>query len=413
MHTSNSLARIRAMKETPRKRRCKPRRVMQVLLWEEPEHQAGILRYARQAGWIMNKCLPGEEARIKSWAPDGILCQLHPEATQVVQAVIQAGVPIVELSRRVRDMQVPRVRIDRLAEGHVAARHLLECGFRRLAYVGSSSELQRENNAYEGFRETAETAGASVVLLIWDNPDALKAMQICSEWRGDLRDEASVHRRHWLGEHMFSLPKPVGVFVSEISLCNDLMDGSLEAGVLIPEQVAVITHSGRNSIAECLAVPVTTVIIDFEGQAYQAAALLDSLMAGKSAKEQTIRVPPLGVTVRDSTRVIAVENVDVARAVKYIMDNLHEYSLSAKTVMLRTGLSQGSLYHGFEKYVGMPIARYIQHLRVTEACHLLETTALTATVIAEQCGFKDLRHFRRALRRTNGKTPRAYRAEKL
>lgn len=397
------------MKHVIHKHRRKPLRVMQVLLWEEPEHQAGILRYARQAGWLMNKCLPGEEARISSWAPDGIICQLYPEAPGVVKAVQHAGIPVVELSRRIPEMQVPRVRIDRIAEGHIAAQHLLDCGFKQLIYVGSSVQLQRENNACQGFRETAESAGAPVTLLVWDAPEALQAMKIDAEWRGDFRDEASARRRHWLGEHMFALPKPVGVFVSEISLCNDLIDGCLEAGVLIPEQVAVITRSGRNTIAECFAVPVTTVVADFEGQAFQAAALLDRLMAGKPDQSQTIRVPPLGVSVRESTRVVAVENVDIARAITYIMSHLHDHSLSAKTVMFHTGLTQGRLYHGFEKYIGMPIAQYIQHLRISEARHLMDTTDMTATVIAEQCGFKDLRHLRRALCRITGKKPSVYR----
>ena len=56
-------------------------------------------------------------------------------------------------------------------------------------------------------------------------------------------------------------------------------------------------------------------------------------------------------------------------------------------------------------------SRYLASLRVNRARHLLETTDLSISDIAQTCGFYDHSHFVRVFRRERGVTPGEYRQQ--
>jgi LacI family transcriptional regulator len=148
---------------------------------------------------------------------------------------------------------------------------------------------------------------------------------------------------------------------------------------------------------------------DFEEQGYQAAALLDRLMDGGEPPTRPVLVSPKQVLVRQSSDVIAVGNVTVARALMFIRRNLHNKSLSASDVVAATQSSRTKLYYEFEEHIGRSIADEIDHLRCQKAAGLLRTTSMKVVRIGDACGFSSSTHFGRSFKRATGLTPTEYR----
>jgi len=73
------------------------------------------------------------------------------------------------------------------------------------------------------------------------------------------------------------------------------------------------------------------------------------------------------------------------------------------------GMSTRSLSRHFQRELGISPGRWLQHLRVRQACALLEETDLTVDAIAGRVGFRDVSNFRRRFHDRVGTTPVAYR----
>ena len=67
--------------------------------------------------------------------------------------------------------------------------------------------------------------------------------------------------------------------------------------------------------------PMTSVDVNSEGVGYEAAALLDRLMDGRKPPAKGTKVAPRGVITRLSTDMVASEDEEVNRAVRYIREN--------------------------------------------------------------------------------------------
>jgi AraC-like DNA-binding protein len=125
-------------------------------------------------------------------------------------------------------------------------------------------------------------------------------------------------------------------------------------------------------------------------------------MNGEAVPPETIYVPPKPVVTRTSSNIDAVEHRETAVIIGYILRNLHKKSLSVADIIRETGIPQGKLYYCFEKHIGRPIAAYIAAKRIEKAAALVKTTGMKSEEIADQCGFSDLKHFLRTLKRVKG-----------
>jgi len=74
-------------------------------------------------------------------------------------------------------------------------------------------------------------------------------------------------------------------------------------------------------------------------------------------------------------------------------------------------LSPSHFTEVFAREVGTPPATYLRQLRLAHAQHLLSTTQLSITAIAQQCGFNDSAQFARAFKAVFGHTPREHRTK--
>jgi LacI family transcriptional regulator len=384
--------------------------VAMALVWHEFAHWVGARRYAARAGWALHQLGVLDVPLISRGAVDGLICQLHPDARELVAAVRKARIPKVELSDRVPDMAVPRVMPDFAAAGRMAAEHLVDRRFRRFAFVGlSEATAGAETGWLRGFRRTTSKAGGELEVLyaadFLERLSSPRARVPAAMFSPGHFDPAPL-----VAEALAGMPKPVGVFVSDLWFCVELLDACLARGLYVPEEVAFVSAGGDSHEAELASVPVSCVVLDFERQAYEAAALLDRMMKGRKVSPRCRWIPPRGLVVRPSSNVTAVESIPVARALRYIAENLGDKRLAPARAAEAVGVSRRALYYAFAEHVGRPIAAEIDRLRVARAAGLLERTGMSVAAVADACGYTDRKHLHRSFVRAMGAAPLAYRA---
>ena len=75
----------------------------------------------------------------------------------------------------------------------------------------------------------------------------------------------------------------------------------------------------------------------------------------------------------------------------------------------RHGFSTTTFRRRWSEAIGLPLARYLQELRMAEACRLLVETPLRIKAVALSAGFEDEFYFSRRFRIEVGQSPREYR----
>jgi DNA-binding LacI/PurR family transcriptional regulator len=86
-----------------------------------------------------------------------ILAPSDPEAEEVGE-LLDLGIPVVAFDRQVRDARADSVTADNFNAGRQAARHLLDEGYERIAFV-SSSGVQTVRDRQLGYEEVMRSAG--------------------------------------------------------------------------------------------------------------------------------------------------------------------------------------------------------------------------------------------------------------
>lgn len=83
--------------------------------------------------------------------------------------------------------------------------------------------------------------------------------------------------------------------------------------------------------------------------------------------------------------------------------------LSARTVALNLGFSEPTVYRLFQKHLGMSFINYLNSVRISAACGLIDKSNYSMTEISDRCGFASLSNFYRAFHQFTGMSPREYR----
>jgi LacI family transcriptional regulator len=143
--------------------------------------------------------------------------------------------------------------------------------------------------------------------------------------------------------------------------------------------------------------------------AYEAAALLDHLMNGGKAPTELKRVQPKGIAARSSTDIIAVDDHDVAMALRFIWDHYAQNALSVDDVATAVGIHRRVLEKGFRRELGRGINQELVRTRLKAVTLRLETSDDSITDIASQTGYSRPNHLFRTFREHCGMSPRQYR----
>jgi LacI family transcriptional regulator len=205
------------------------------------------------------------------------------------------------------------------------------------------------------------------------------------------------------------LPTPIAAFACSIAHAVELHDACLELGLSIPEELAIVTWTIQQAESELTDISLSSIEIDYDRQAYEAAAVLDRMMEGETFGDVEIRVNCSHLDIRKSSDTREGSDPVVTQALSYIARHLSDPDLSVKRVVDEIGHSRMHLYRCFHKHVDMSVAAYMKQERLNAAKKLLVETSRPINVIARECGYSSSLILSRTLKRDAGITPRTYR----
>lgn len=173
----------------------------------------------------------------------GILITPIGDVTERLERLRENGTPAVLVDRSGADSGFSSVSVDDIAGGYLAARHLLEQGRRRIAYVGAQFQIRQVADRLEGARRAvAEVPEATLEVISVDGLTVLDGRRA--------------------GERM--LARPASARPDAVFTVNDLMAvGVLQALVMtgavrVPDDIALVGYDDID-FASAAVVPLTSV----------------------------------------------------------------------------------------------------------------------------------------------------------
>jgi LacI family transcriptional regulator len=222
--------------------------------------------------------------------------------------------------------------------------------------------------------------------------------------------------RDWEQEHIKlsawiqDLPKPVGIMACDDDCGHGALEACRQAGVDVPEEVAVIGVDNDELFCELADPPLSSVALNAEHGGYRAAQLLDRLMRGRVQARQSIIVEATQEIARRSTEVKVFDGPEVSAALSFLHRNRSK-DFTVDDVAKAIGISRRNLEIKFRKSVGRTILAEIQRIRLDHVKRMLRETDLPIPRIAEASGFNSASYLTQAFRKDTGVAPVNYRSK--
>jgi LacI family transcriptional regulator len=356
------------------------KRVLLLLHHYDYRHHAGIARYAMQAGWALEDAFTQSHALPEHWTGEGII-SCHGHSQPFVDWILRANVPAVDIGENPGLSEFPRVAPDNEAMVSLALDHFQARGYRNVGFTWAVENTAKRERMH-AFAAAAEMRG----LRFWDVP-LERVPRLAAE--GAL---------------------PIALLATNDAAAIRALRALDDARVLVPEQAILMGIDNFPYRCEPASVALSSIDPDAQRVGYEAAALLERLMQGPAPERTTVLVPPAGLAERASTDMLAVRDVEVAKAVRYIALNAQR-RVGLRDVARATDISLRRLQTRFKEQLGRTILQEINGRRVKHAKELLRATAKKIRVVAGECGFGSPVKMIRVFKQYEGVSPKRYRQQ--
>lgn len=331
-------------------------------------------------------------AWLKAWRGHGVLARINDR--RMARALAEKGVPVVDLRRTLRSKGVPLVGPDDATVSRLVVEHFRQRGFRRMAFVGLPVGSHRAMDARaEHFRRLVEEAGCEH-----------RQLNVRVVTRGDRWETQCGQIGRWIER----LERPVGIMASNDDLGLLVLDACRRAGTGVPDEVAVAGVGNDECLCDLALPALTSVDLNPRKVGYEAAVLLDRMMAGKPVAECETVVAPAGIVARMSSDVMATDDSRVAQAVLFIRKHACD-GIQVADVLRHVCVSRASLEPRFKRVLGRTVHQEIQRIRLLRVQELLAATDVPIKQIARLAGFRYPEYMMRVFRRVTGQTLKGYR----
>ncbi len=351
----------------------------------------GFMAAAHEHRWTVLHYPPPVDlgALVQKFAPSVLL--VGPDSGKVPLA-ISAAIPVVSVALDLGSEGIVSVYPDEERIGVLALEHLMATGLRQVSTFcldGSEFGAARAR----AFVARAQKVGVRVAVG-WGSDGA------ASPGRGE--DVEGIIS--WL----LGLPKPCGLFTCADHWARIVARYIRLAGLRVPDDIALVGVD--NDLVECelLAPPLSSVMVPWPELGKHAARLVQRLLHGQRIEGRRWLVPPLGVATRRSSEIFAIEDVLVAKAVRWIGQNANR-RLNVPMVAAAVGGGRKRLERRFRRSLDRTVQEEIRRARVETAKKLLAMSGAGLVEIAQQSGFSNAALLSVAFKREVGMPPGVYR----
>ena len=237
---------------------------------------------------VMSVRSPELEARafalLQSGAADGVIVSVPPEPiVEELGRITNRGIPVVLLQQHSPDPAITAVRVDLEAGGHVATRHLLALGHRRIAHIGNEAQhlLERKDRT-DGYLRALREAGLS--------PDPTLVAH------GETGLAGGCRAMHVLLDR--ANPPPTAAFIYNDQMAVGALHALRERGLRVPQDMAVIGFDGI-ALGRYVAPTLSTIDHARDEVGRVAADTLADLLADGASRAPE-RVLPVRLVLRQS-----------------------------------------------------------------------------------------------------------------
>jgi LacI family transcriptional regulator len=334
------------------------------------------MQVKREQDWDVVDLRWTDDALPMGREPDGAIICYGPD-NPLVHKLKKQNCPMVRICGHPfpSDDDVPDVVEDLKSCGRMAADHFAERGFRHVAYLGHTP-LSNGKRMYESFAQQAQQHGIECHLYQLRPRPGIKD-----------RHEREQLRLTEIGRWLLEMPKPLGLLTYKDDRAARTCVAAQQAGLSIPDDVAILGN--RNNPVHCEMAPVTlsSIACTMEEMGRKAASILADMISGVPSPTNQTYIAPKGIVERQSTNVLAVGDKDIARAIRFLWDNLAQ-NIGVGEVANEVGLPRRTLTRRFRQSVGRSIVDELRRKRLQETKRLLLETNLTIADIAAKTGFR-------------------------
>jgi LacI family transcriptional regulator len=330
---------------------------------------------------------------LTSWDGDGIIARI--ENKRIARIVRGCREPVVDLSAGRFVPELPCVETDNQEIARLAFEHLYERGFRSFAYCGDDRFAWSIDRGF-WFSQFADEVECS-----------------CSVFRPSRRRRAEAsweYEDKELAVWIESLSKPCGLMACYDIRGRRVLEICRRLGVAVPDEIAVVGVDNDDLLCNLADPPLTSVVPDTHRTGYQAAEILEAMMAGEAVEPGVRLVKPTGIVTRQSSDVLATGDADVSTAVRFIRDHACD-GIKVEDLLRAIPISRRVLESRFKKMLGRTPHEEILRVQLQRVKQLLEETDLPLAAIAERGGFKHVEYLSVVFKRHFQQPPSQYRTE--
>lgn len=193
--------------------------------------------------------------------------------------LMEENIPVVAVGQR--EVNTPLVTVDNFQAGAMLARHLIEHGYRRFAFIQGPKGLKSADERFEGFERELAASGFAI------KPECVVAGNFTLEGGYDAALK------------LLEIETPDAIVAANDQTAIGALKAVKRFGLRIPQDVAV-AGVGDIPTARFTDPPLTTVKLPLRTMGEEAARLLLRLIDGESIPSDRISLP-IELKLRDST----------------------------------------------------------------------------------------------------------------
>jgi DNA-binding LacI/PurR family transcriptional regulator len=270
-----------------------------------PELIGGAEEVCRQANYSLVLGISGDDRRLEAEQLQRMLAQGASglivytvdgplDVPHIRQLVTQRGFPLVLIDRYIPGLAVDSVTMDNIGGGFLAVQHLVEQGYRRIGYIGTT------NTGTSSIVE--RMAGYSWALDQYGLPH--DASLVCTDLRRLLawpprEPEKEQHNLAVLRAFLGRRQRPEAVFVCNDYVAFEVVQAAESLGLRIPDDLALV---GFDNVLyrDYFGVPLTTIDQHRHEIGATAASLLLERIAGQRSRLERVVISTQLIVRRSS-----------------------------------------------------------------------------------------------------------------